>query len=73
MTELRPALHVDVLPDGQVQVDAEGFQGATCLEATAQLTRRLQSAGICLDLTGAAGKPDLALESETLRRRLTQR
>ena len=65
-------LVVDVMPVGQIQLDAQGFKGTACVETASRLQAHLQTRGLDLDLENQVGKPDLALEPEVQRQRSTQ-
>ena len=69
-----PTITVLVTDEGGLTLDTAGFEGRTCQEATEELMRRLQEAGLELGLTAQHLKPELALEpGMTQRHRLNQR
>ena len=38
---MKPTIHINIAPDGSLQVDAEGFIGNGCTDATAALEQAL--------------------------------
>ena len=61
---MQQEIHVDVAPDGSLRIDAVGFTGADCEQATAFLEEALGEA------TGKQRKPEYYRHSTT---RSTQR
>jgi len=66
-------LVAQVTPDGQVMVEAQGFQGPGCKQATAQLIEQLASLGLTLGVETTQDTPEMmAREVQVERGRTTQ-
>jgi len=50
---------VTIGKDGSARIEFEGFEGATCLKAGADLNNLLAQMGITLEQTGFEAKPEL--------------
>jgi hypothetical protein len=59
----------EVTPEGQIRLDAQGFQGSGCLTATDQLKSRLAILGLCLEDGARQDKLEMALETDQLAER----
>jgi len=62
-------LNVQIDEEGQISIEASGFSGKACLQATEELLEALKEAGIDADIADFRAKPEMRKEMETITHR----